>query len=386
MQITATCNNCQKRYKVDSKLGGKKAHCKNCGASFVIPKAETPELETIDPPVNPRVGAATTADKSKARVGAPTGSSKVRAPAKPLPKGKASPAAPPKETGEMDFAEPPCPGCGKSLPQGQKICLSCGYNRATGQKMEGAKSGTAGPAAATASGLAKEPGTVARGLHRDKIADEDHDYQGMRLNKPYVNPFLNFLDTWVPRLVVYLIVGVTLLNLALTWYSGLNTEGAKAIGPLFLSTFVIGGFTAIFIFTTLAITNVGIGMGAKMMKANLPEDRRYSRIIAASILPSFFSFMIMMIMVGTAALMKHDISTMTSTTALTGAGLGLLVFIATSIFTFAFFFRLRLLESLVTYLFYLMFYVLGVIVSMGILVGITFVIGLVFVAGSSVVK
>ena len=183
-----------------------------------------------------------------------------------------------------------------------------------------------------------------------------------------------------------MIVGVTVLDVALVWFSGLNSEGAKAIGPLFLSTFMIGGFTAISVFTTLAITNAGIGMGAKMMKVNLPEDRRYSRIIAASILPSFFAFMVMVIMLGAAVMMQPKVSTLGTTTSLTAAGLGLLAFIATSFFTFAFFFRLRMLESLVTYLFYLMFYVLGVIVSMGILVGILFVIGLVFVAGSSVVK
>jgi hypothetical protein len=255
--------------------------------------------------------------------------------------------------------------------------------------MEGAKSGTAGPAS-TATGLAKEPGTVARGLHRDKIADEDHDYQGMRLNKPYVNPFLNFLDTWVPRLVVYLIVGVTLLSLGLTWYAVLNQKGASALGALFLYTFTIGGFTAIFVFTTLAITNVGIGLGAKMMKAHLPEDRRYSRIIAASILPSFFAFLVLGIMLGAAVISKNDFhglpTGMSIAAFLAALGFGLLVFIATSFFTFAFFFRLRLLESLVAYLFYVMFYVLGVITSQAILYGLRFVIGLVFGAANSVTK
>jgi hypothetical protein len=360
MHITATCGNCQKKYKVDAQLGGKKVHCKNCGSSFTIPTAE--ELAgAAAKGAAPGRGAGTGhAPRPMAKAGKAPGKAASAKPAKAPP--------PEAESGEMDLAgDPPCPGCGKPLPPTNKICTACGYNRATKQKMQGAMtSGAAAPAKAGA----KKPGAVSRGVQRESLADEDHDYRGFRLNKPYSQAFLNTVDTWVPKLAVFFIVGSLVLYFGLLWFSAISTSGASVIGRLVVITMALLLFWGIAIFTTLAITNKGIEIGAKIMKCELPEGR-YSRLMATLLLPCFASMVILLVGgVGAAGLFGSGGAQLGAMLAV--IGVAALAFVATSFFTFLFFFRLKWLEALVTYLFFGVSYFVGVVVSMAVLYGILY--------------
>lgn len=50
MSISVTCQNCRKEYRVDDRLGGKKARCKQCGAIMEVPEATAPEAARNDDP------------------------------------------------------------------------------------------------------------------------------------------------------------------------------------------------------------------------------------------------------------------------------------------------------------------------------------------------
>lgn len=124
--ITISCPKCEKQIKAPAELAGKKIRCKECQHVFVVP-APTPVK-----------GAPTPADKGGKPVkAAPAG--KGDKGAKPAPK-----KAPDDEDEEganpygvtTESLLPRCPFCAKELKsEEQVICLHCGYNRRTRERV-----------------------------------------------------------------------------------------------------------------------------------------------------------------------------------------------------------------------------------------------------------
>ena len=100
---TVTCEKCQKRHKIDSRLAGKTVKCKVCGHGMAIPALETAETGKLDFAPSPYDAA-------------PSGA----APAKSARSAKPANA---------------CPQCSAALSPEAKLCVSCGYNLATGKKL-----------------------------------------------------------------------------------------------------------------------------------------------------------------------------------------------------------------------------------------------------------
>ena len=48
MPLLTICQGCGKQYRVDDRYAGKKAKCKNCGASMTVPMPATPKEPTDD--------------------------------------------------------------------------------------------------------------------------------------------------------------------------------------------------------------------------------------------------------------------------------------------------------------------------------------------------
>lgn len=103
--IAVACPECKKELNVPAELAGKKIRCKGCGATFPI---------------------------------------QAKAQAKPAAKPKPAPAKAPEEgEGKFGFIEedtkvtPRCPHCAGELDsEDAVICLHCGYNLRTRQKVE----------------------------------------------------------------------------------------------------------------------------------------------------------------------------------------------------------------------------------------------------------
>ncbi len=101
MPIKAECGSCHKRFKAPDKLAGKKVKCPQCGGVIPIPKPQPPKEEEGD--------LYALADEPKAA-----------APATVAPQ-----AAPSN-----------CPSCGSALLDNAVLCVLCGFDLRTGQKVE----------------------------------------------------------------------------------------------------------------------------------------------------------------------------------------------------------------------------------------------------------
>ena len=111
------CPTCGKSYRWKPEMAGRSAKC-GCGGKLVVP-AERPA-----PPSN---GAAA-ATASKVAPPAPAPAPQAAAQARPslLSPRPVKPAAP---------AGPACPWCSKPLAEGAVLCVNCGYNLKTKQRL-----------------------------------------------------------------------------------------------------------------------------------------------------------------------------------------------------------------------------------------------------------
>ena len=116
MPIAAQCGSCQKRFKAPDKLAGKKVKCPQCGGVIAIPVPQPPKEDAGD-----RSGLA-----EPPQAPAPT-------PAKP--KSEPEPAR-------------TCPSCSAALVENAVLCVVCGYDLRSGQKLQtehAAEAPAAGP-------------------------------------------------------------------------------------------------------------------------------------------------------------------------------------------------------------------------------------------------
>ena len=123
--ITVTCPECEKQLKATSEVLGKKIRCKACGATFVGRAAEE---------------AATPATKPAPKKPAP------KKDAKPGPKAAAPKAPDPNDDDDIaaygvthEYIGRRCPNCTEPMDEEQIVCLECGYNTSTRERIRRVK-------------------------------------------------------------------------------------------------------------------------------------------------------------------------------------------------------------------------------------------------------
>jgi ribosomal protein S27E len=120
--LVVTCSGCQTRYQVPPVLAGKKIRCKNCGGVSQVPAGGAAKvIAAREAPASPK---ATEAEPSAA--------------ASPL-----GPQAPRSEewgaitayTVIREKDKPRCPHCAHDMEEGEIVCLNCGYNTMTRERL-----------------------------------------------------------------------------------------------------------------------------------------------------------------------------------------------------------------------------------------------------------
>ena len=108
--LLVVCSGCQTRYQVPPVLAGKKIRCKNCGGVIPVPRV-----------------AATAKPVAKAT---------------PKPQTADAPAPKAEEWGQITAYEvitekdkPRCPHCAHDMDEGEIVCLNCGYNTMTRERL-----------------------------------------------------------------------------------------------------------------------------------------------------------------------------------------------------------------------------------------------------------
>ena len=104
MPIPVECGSCQKRFKANEKLSGKKVKCPQCGGVIAIP--------AIEPAGKEAASMAGLLDREQVPVTAPA--------PKPTP---------------VAAAVPTCPSCSAELMAGAVLCVSCGFDLRTGKQV-----------------------------------------------------------------------------------------------------------------------------------------------------------------------------------------------------------------------------------------------------------
>ena len=105
MAITAQCGSCEKKFKANDTLAGKRVKCPQCGGAITIPAAE--------PAASPGSMSSLLDEES------------VPATPAPKPKPKPAPSGPRK-----------CPACSAELTAGAVLCVNCGHDLRTGKAVE----------------------------------------------------------------------------------------------------------------------------------------------------------------------------------------------------------------------------------------------------------
>jgi hypothetical protein len=137
MAIEFACA-CGKKLKAADEHAGKRAKCSGCGQVMNIPSVSKPATVAVAPPSRPKQVA--TYQKTPSNAAAQKTSSGnidnlldneifgLQSPRSPQP--QAVPANP------QTFSTRSCPECRKPLPEKGILCVNCGYNLTTGQKMK----------------------------------------------------------------------------------------------------------------------------------------------------------------------------------------------------------------------------------------------------------
>ncbi len=116
MAITAQCGSCNKKFKANDQLAGKRVKCPQCGGAIAIP---------VPQPVESPGSVASLLDEESV-------------PATPVarPKPKPKPAVAKK-----------CPSCSAEITAGAVLCVNCGFDLRTGKPVEVGSADAAEPGA-----------------------------------------------------------------------------------------------------------------------------------------------------------------------------------------------------------------------------------------------
>ncbi len=124
--INVVCGGCQTKYQVPPVLAGKKIRCKNCSATIAIPSAAKAVAKPIAKPTAKAVAKPIAAKPSPAEAA-----------------GLIKPAEKPEEWGKITGYDvihekdlPRCPHCAHDMDEGEIVCLNCGYNTLTRERLD----------------------------------------------------------------------------------------------------------------------------------------------------------------------------------------------------------------------------------------------------------
>lgn len=210
MPIRVTCS-CGQSLSVPDAMAGKSGKCPKCAGIIRIPATST--------------NAATSSTGSQATGSQATGSQagKTEKPPekRPSPASLSSPAT----GGALDrlFAEagldkkkgPECPACKSPIDPTASICVKCGFNLATGQKMKGVAVEVAGDPAQFVNRQLNE---AHLSLKKETEADEKAKFTGA----PW----------WVSLAVVLGLMSVIAFGIILVEGRGMDSEGESLAAPM----------------------------------------------------------------------------------------------------------------------------------------------------------
>ena len=133
--IVISCPQCGKQMRAPAELVGKQVRCKECRHVFVLKSAPLAK-SSPEPPTKKPSGSA----KEAKPIGS-TAPSKGASPAKSAPSAAGSTKAQSSDPKVYDVTDtdlmPRCPYCAKELEtEHQVICLNCGYNTHTRERIE----------------------------------------------------------------------------------------------------------------------------------------------------------------------------------------------------------------------------------------------------------
>lgn len=143
MPIAVECPACQARFRAGDEHAGKKGKCPKCGGPITVPSALAATVPASASAARPAAAQAKPAAKS-AVAAAPLRPTPVAQPRAAVPEARVG-AVPPTSSLMADLLDeaageplPPvrCNSCGRTLPAGTAVCITCGYNLRTGQKMQ----------------------------------------------------------------------------------------------------------------------------------------------------------------------------------------------------------------------------------------------------------
>lgn len=124
MTIAVECNACQTRFRAGKEHAGRKGKCPKCGGPILIPAAAA----TVTPAKPAAPSAVTATPLRQVPMAQPL--------ANPMPPNSSLMADLLDEAAGEPLPPARCADCGNVLPAGTVICVNCGYNLRTGQKMQ----------------------------------------------------------------------------------------------------------------------------------------------------------------------------------------------------------------------------------------------------------
>ncbi len=125
MTIAFTCPSCGRELKLQDEAAGKRGRCPHCKSVITVPETNLSQDDLIEIiPIEPPKPAQPPAPLPVAR----------QAPTEPVV--QSEPLKPPEPPKPPASEEKSCPGCGKPIADGAVICINCGLNLKTGQKLQ----------------------------------------------------------------------------------------------------------------------------------------------------------------------------------------------------------------------------------------------------------
>lgn len=116
-----SCPACSKSYRWKTEIAGRKVKC-NCGHVMLAPRDVAAQVEDDLIPLADENSAAHSVAGHQIMAATAVGAPAIAARPSPKPKGQSKNGL--------------CPACNRKLPSGAVVCVKCGMNLATGQKMQ----------------------------------------------------------------------------------------------------------------------------------------------------------------------------------------------------------------------------------------------------------
>lgn len=307
MPIDVRCTHCGKGYVVDIKMLGKQTTCKACNKPFTIALIEDDGYSFREAP------APASTDPNK-------------------------PAARPKPVNDTF-----CPSCGTPMTSTAKVCLSCGYNKETGERRRTHVDASA----------KRAPAPVTTG-------GEHRGYGGIRTNTPYANPLLAVLDVYVPTILWWLywaLFGFGVIRTLITIAQAISTHGSNVDPTAVLMVFVAPFLTVATFFWMLFAGIWGVGIAGKIMKYEMP-DELFKRSMAITFCTACIGVTAIVVPIVTATASGGGVAAL-QRAALGSVFLAIVVTIPVNFLATWLWFRLTFLETLVAFPIKVIFEFLG---------------------------